>query len=115
MNTENEDLSAKVRELDAKLAYYSNIFNELDDKIYHLQMINNAQQNYINSHARKFKRIYETIYQICGKVFDHNTEMDYIINYMNYMMHNNHSCTHFVNHDDNESEPDLNPDSDSEQ
>ncbi len=108
MNSDNEQQVAalfnKVNELNAKLVYYTNMINEMDEKIYHLQMWNNAQQEYINSHARKFNRIYKTIYQICGKVFDHNTEMDYIINYMNYMIHNNHCCTHYLNYDDNRSE-----------
>ncbi len=111
MNTDAQinELNAKVNDLTAKLAYYTNIFDEMNDKIYYLQM---RQQQYINSHARKINRIHQTIYQICGAVFDHKTEMDYVMNYMNYMMYNNHCCTHFVDHQD-ESDSDA-EDSDSD-
>ncbi len=48
----------------------------------------------LNSHDRKFRRIYEIVYQIMGKIFNHLTEMDYIYNYWNYMVFNRHIDTH---------------------
>ncbi len=60
------------------------------------------QQNYINSHARKIRRIHQVIYQLCGAIFDHKTEMDYIINYMNYMLYNNHTSSEFVEQDESD-------------
>lgn len=62
------------------------------------------QQAYINSHARKIQRMQNVIYQMCGKIYDHTFEMDYIRNYTNYMIYNNHSDAEFV--ELNESEPD---------
>ena len=118
MNTETMDLATTVNNLtktvdllNAKLTYYTKIMNEMDSKIYYLLQRNEIQQQYINSHARKINRIHKTIYQICGAVYDHNTEMDYVMNYMNYMIYNNHCCTHFIDEQD-ESDDDI---SDSDQ
>jgi hypothetical protein len=75
------------------------------------------QQNYINSHARKIGRIQQVIYQLCGAIFDHKTELDYIINYMNYMLYNNHTSSEYVEQDESdesESEHEYKYKSDSE-
>jgi len=48
----------------------------------------------LQSHDRKFCRLYEVVYQVLGRIYNRITELDYIYNYWNYMVFNKH-------HDDN--------------
>lgn len=92
MNTNtNESLHEKIDKLHA-------VIDALTKKT-------ERQQAYINSHARKIRRMQRVIYNMCGKIYDHTYEKDYIINYANYMMYNNHNDTELVYMSD--SEPDT--------
>jgi hypothetical protein len=104
MNTENSMNTKLINKIDT----LTNMVNDLISK-------NKQQQKYINSHARKIGRIHQTIYQICGKVFDHESEMDYIYNYTNYMKYNNHSSYNFVYQDESDAEKEQECESEEEQ
>ena len=112
-NANTDDANATL------IAKYDNQIAELNAKIYMLCCQNQQQQAYINSHARKIGRIHQVIYQMCGKLFDHESEMDYVCNYMNYMQYNNHAShiiedRDFDDSDDNISESESESESKSE-
>lgn len=44
----------------------------------------------LQSHDRKFCRLYEVVYQVLGRIYNRITELDYIYNYWNYMVFNQH-------------------------
>jgi len=45
------------------------------------------QEEIIRSQSKQIERIQETIYQMLGRTFDQDTEMDMIYTHFNYMMH----------------------------
>lgn len=45
------------------------------------------QEEIIRSQSKQIERIQETVYQMLGRTFDQDTEMDMIYTHFNYMMH----------------------------
>lgn len=61
-----------------------------EDRIVALEAQVAALSARLQSHDRKFCRLYEVVYQVLGRIYNRITELDYIYNYWNYMVFNRH-------------------------
>lgn len=80
------------------------------EKISDLESQISQMHERLNSHERKFGRLYEIMYQVFGRIYNQITEIDYIYNYWNYMVYNAHSDDHLENREVLESDSDIDTD-----